>query len=183
MAENQSVQHWVNEVARMCRPDEVVWCDGSEAEHERLLETAVRVGDLMPLDQRALPGCYLHRSASTDVARTEHLTFICSREQADAGPTNNWMDPKEAYAKLSDIYRGLMKGRTMYVVPYLMGPVGSPHSKVGVELTDSVYVALNMQIMTRMGNVALEALGSDGVFVKGLHSIGNLDPAKRYICH
>jgi phosphoenolpyruvate carboxykinase (GTP) len=183
MAGNQSAQRWVNEVARMCRPDEVVWCDGSEAEHERLLETAVRVGDLIPLDQRALPGCYLHRSAPTDVARTEHLTFICSREQADAGPTNNWMAPGEAYDRLSRIFAGSMLGRTMYVIPFLMGPPASPFSKVGIQVTDSVYVVLNMRIMTRMGQAALEHLGESDDFTRGLHGKADLNLDRRFICH
>ena len=182
-ARHAGLDAWVRECAALTQPDQVVWCDGSEGERDRMTRDAVRTGVLTELNQDELPGCHLHRSNPNDVARVEQCTFICTRSKDDAGPTNNWMDPKEAYAKLSDIYRGLMKGRTMYVVPYLMGPVGSPHSKVGVELTDSVYVALNMRIMTRMGNVALEALGSDGVFVKGLHSIGTLDPAKRFICH
>ena len=183
MAGDQAAQRWVNEVARMCRPDEVVWCDGSEAEHERLLETAVRVGDLIPLDQRALPGCYLHRSAPNDVARTEHLTFICSREQADAGPTNNWMAPGEAYDRLSRIFAGSMRGRTMYVIPFLMGPPGSPFSKVGIQVTDSVYVVLNMRIMTRMGQAALEHLGDSDDFTRGLHGKADLNLERRFICH
>jgi GTP-dependent phosphoenolpyruvate carboxykinase len=183
MTENQSAQRWVNEVARMSRPDEVVWCDGSEAEHERLLETAVRVGDLIPLDQRALPGCFLHRSAPTDVARTEHLTFICSREQTDAGPTNNWMAPAEAYDRLSRIFAGAMQGRTMYVIPFLMGPPGSPFTKVGIQVTDSVYVVLNMRIMTRMGKAALEHLGDSDDFTRGLHGKADLNLERRFICH
>ena len=183
MAGNQSAQRWVNEVARMCRPDEVVWCDGSEAEHERLLETAVRVGDLIRLNQRALPGCYLHRSAPNDVARTEHLTFICSRERADAGPTNNWMAPGEAYDRLSKIFAGSMQGRTMYVIPFLMGPPGSPFSKVGIQVTDSIYVVLNMRIMTRMGTAALEHLGDSDDFTRGLHGKADLNFDRRFICH
>jgi phosphoenolpyruvate carboxykinase (GTP) len=183
MAGNQSAQRWVNEVAQMCRPDEVVWCDGSETEHERLLETAVRVGDLIRLNQRALPGCYLHRSAPNDVARTEHLTFICSREQADAGPTNNWMAPGEAYDRLSKIFAGSMQGRTMYVIPFLMGPPGSPFSKVGIQVTDSIYVVLNMRIMTRMGTAALEPLGDSDDFTRGLHGKADLNLDRRFICH
>ncbi|MFQ5990127.1 MAG: phosphoenolpyruvate carboxykinase, partial [Candidatus Methylomirabilales bacterium] len=130
MTVNQSVQRWVNEVAQMCRPEDVVWCDGSEDEHRRLLEAAVRVGDLIPLNEKELPGCYLHRSDPTDVARTEHLTFICSREESAAGPTNNWMAPAEAYDRLSKLFAGSMEGRTMYVIPFLMGPPGSEFSKV-----------------------------------------------------
>jgi phosphoenolpyruvate carboxykinase (GTP) len=183
MAENPAVRRWVDEVARLCRPDEVVWCDGSEAEHARLLETAVRVGDLLPLAPRALPGSYLHRSAPNDVARTEHLTFVCSRDAADAGPTNNWMAPAEAYDRLGKIFAGSMQGRTMYVVPFLMGPPGSPFSKVGIEVTDSVYVALNMRIMTRMGQVALDHLGASDDFTRGLHGKADLNIERRFICH
>jgi len=183
MAGNQSAQRWVDEVARLCRPDEIVWCDGSEAEHGRLLETAVRVGDLILLDQRALPGCYLHRSAPTDVARTEHLTFVCSRDQADAGPTNNWMAPGEAYDRLGKIFAGSMRGRTMYVIPFLMGPPGSPFSKVGIQVTDSVYVVLNMRIMTRMGQAALDHLGESDDFTRGLHGKADLNPERRFVCH
>ncbi len=180
---NESVSRWVNEVARLCRPSEVVWCDGSEEERGRLLETAVGSGDLIPLNQQKLPDCYLHRSAPNDVARTEHLTFICSREQADAGPTNNWMAPAEAYDRLSGILAGAMQGRTMYVVPFLMAPPGSPFTKAGVQVTDSVYVVLNMRMMTRMGRVALEHLGGSDDFTRGLHSKADLDERRRFICH
>ncbi|HZS33151.1 MAG TPA: phosphoenolpyruvate carboxykinase (GTP) [Methylomirabilota bacterium] len=183
MTGNAFVQRWVDEAARMCRPEAVVWCDGSEAEHERLLETAVRTGDLIPLDQRRLPGCYLHRSAPNDVARTEHLTFICTPEQVDAGPTNNWMAPAEAYDRLSKIFAGSMQGRTMYVIPFLMGPPESPFSKVGVQVTDSVYVVLNMRIMTRMGKIALEHLGDSNDFTRGLHGKADLNIERRFICH
>ncbi len=167
----------------MCRPADVVWCDGSEAERERLLQAAVRSGDLIPLNQRDLPGCYLHRSAPNDVARTEHLTFICSQEKADAGPTNNWMAPAEAYDRLSKIFAGSMEGRTMYVIPFLMGPPGSHFSKVGIQVTDSLYVVLNMGMMTRMGTVALEHLGGSSDFTRGLHSTADLNVNRRYICH
>ncbi len=180
---NESARRWVDEVTAMCRPADVVWCDGSEAEHERLLEAAVRAETLIPLNQRKLPGCYLHRSHPSDVARTEHLTFICCREQADAGPTNNWMAPAEAYDRLSKIFAGSMKGRTMYVIPFLMGPPGSPFSKAGIQVTDSVYVVLNMRIMTRMGAVALEHLGGSNDFTRGLHSTADLHVDRRYICH
>jgi phosphoenolpyruvate carboxykinase (GTP) len=180
---NESVSRWVNEVARMCRPSAVVWCDGSEEERERLLETAIRAGELMPLNQRELPGCYLHRSALNDVARTEQLTFICSREQVDAGPTNNWMAPAEAYDRLSKLFAGSMEGRTLYVIPFLMGPPGSRFAKVGVQVTDSVYVVLNMRTMTRMGTVALEQLGGSDDFTRALHSKGDLDIDRRFICH
>jgi phosphoenolpyruvate carboxykinase (GTP) len=167
----------------MCRPQEIVWCDGSEGEHERLLEMAVRAGDLIPLNQQKLPGCYLHRSDPNDVARTEDLTYVCTREKEGAGPTNNWMAPAEAYDRLAKIFSGSMEGRTMYVVPFLMGAPGSPFSKVGIEVTDSVYVVLNMRMMTRMGKVALEHLGSSDDFTRGLHSKADLRIDRRFICH
>jgi phosphoenolpyruvate carboxykinase (GTP) len=170
-------------VAKLCRPDDVVWCDGSEDERERLTEAAVRTGELIPLNQQKLPGCYLHRSDPNDVARTEHLTFVCTPEKDGAGPTNNWMAPAEAYDKLSKIYGGAMEGRTMYVVPFLMGTPGSYFSKVGIQVTDSIYVVLNMRIMTRMGEVALEHLGSSDDFTRGLHSKADLNIERRYICH
>jgi len=183
MEMNESVQRWVNEAAAMCRPDDVVWCDGSETERERLLEAAVRAGDLIPLNQRELPGCYLHRSASNDVARTENLTFICSKEKGDAGPSNNWMAPSEAYDRLAKIFTNSMEGRTMYVIPFLMGPPGSRFSKVGIEVTDSIYVVLNMRMMTRMGQVSVDHLGSSDDFTRGLHSKADLNIDKRFICH
>ncbi|HEU5393620.1 MAG TPA: phosphoenolpyruvate carboxykinase (GTP), partial [Candidatus Methylomirabilis sp.] len=183
MAMNASVRAWVAEVAEMCRPAEVVWCDGSEDERNRLLEAAVRAGDLIPLNQRELPECYLHRSAVNDVARTEHLTFICSREKDDAGPTNNWMAPAEAYDRLSKLFAGAMAGRTMYVIPFLLGPPGSPFSKVGLQVTDSVYVVLNMRMMTRMGAIALEHLGDSDDFTRGVHAKADLSVDRRFICH
>ncbi len=173
----------MEECAALTQPDQVVWCDGSEEERHRLTEEAVAKGVLIPLNQQKLPGCYLHRSNPSDVARVEHLTFICTRKKEDAGPLNNWMDPKEAYPKLSGLYKGAMKGRTMYVIPYIMGPVGSPFSKVGIEITDSVYVVLNMRIMTRMGRVALEQLGTSDDFNKGLHAVLDCNPERRFICH
>ncbi|MEB2283636.1 MAG: phosphoenolpyruvate carboxykinase (GTP) [Polyangiaceae bacterium UTPRO1] len=181
---NPKLLAWVEEMARLTKPDRIVWCDGSEEERQRLIKDAVDQGVLIPLNQEKRPGCYLHRSNPNDVARTEHLTFVCTRTKAAAGPNNNWMDPQEAYAKLGKLYDGSMQGRTMYVVPYLMGPAGSPFSKVGIEITDSLYVVLNMQIMTRMGRVALDTLGpsSDG-FNRGLHCTLDLDPEKRFICH
>ena len=145
------VEQWVNDAAKMTRPQKVVWCDGSEAEYEGLIERMLEDGTLIRLNQEAYPGCYLHRSHPSDVARTEHLTFICSAERDDAGPTNNWMPPTEARDKVGKLFDGSMQGRTMYVVPYIMGPVESPYSKVGVEITDSPYVAASMRIMTRMG--------------------------------
>jgi phosphoenolpyruvate carboxykinase (GTP) len=183
MPTNPALRRWVDEVAALCRPADVVRCDGSEAEAARLLETAVREQELIPLNQRALPGCYLHRSAPNDVARTEHLTFVCSRDPDDAGPTNNWMAPDAAYDRLGKILAGSMARRTMYVVPFLLGPPGSRFAKVGVEVTDSVYVALNMRLMTRMGRVALDALGDRDDFTRGLHGKADLAVERRFICH
>jgi phosphoenolpyruvate carboxykinase (GTP) len=180
---NTHLIQWVNEMAAMCQPDQVLWLDGSEEEKRRLTEYAVANGVLLELDQKKLPGCYYHRSSPSDVARVEHLTFICTPSKEEAGPTNNWMPPDEAYAKLKGLYQGSMKGRTMYVVPYVMGPIGSPMAKVGIELTDSVYVALNMRIMARMGKQALDMLGDRGDFNRGLHCTGDVNPERRYICH
>ena len=147
---NTSVLEWVAEVAQRCQPDAIEWCDGSEVERRRLTERAVEQGVLIPLNQKKRPGCYLHRSDPNDVARVEHLTFICTPTKEEAGPTNHWMAPADAYAKLAKLLEGSMRGRTMYVIPYVMGPLGSPFSKVGIELTDSVYVALSMRVMIRM---------------------------------
>jgi phosphoenolpyruvate carboxykinase (GTP) len=179
---NSALKSWVDEVAALTRPSDVQWCDGSEAENGRLIDQMLGTGVLHRLDHDAYPNCYLHRSDPSDVARTEHLTFICSRDQASAGPTNNWMEPADAKRRLGALYGGAMRGRTMYVIPYVMGPLGSPLSKVGVEITDSPYVVANMRIMTRMGDPALAQLG-DGEFVRGLHSLGDLSPERRYICH
>ena len=183
MPNNQSLTKWVEECEHLCKPDKVVWLDGSEEERGRLTQQAIVEKELYDLNQEKLPGCYLHRSALNDVARTEKLTFICSNEEGDAGPTNNWMAPAEAYSKLRGIYDGCMKGRTMYVIPFLMGPKGSPFSKVGVELTDSLYVVLNMGMMTRMGSIALEHLGSSDDFTRGLHARADLNENRRFICH
>ena len=181
---NPHLLAWVDEMAKMCKPDQVYWCDGSAEEKQRLIAAALASKALIPLDQKSLPGCYFHHSNPNDVARVEHVTMICTPKQEEAGPTNNWMEPKQAYQKLGAIYDGAMKGRTMYVVPYVMGPARSPFSKIGIELTDSVYVALNMGIMTRMGKVALDRLGKDGTdFNKGLHSVADCNPEKRFICH
>jgi phosphoenolpyruvate carboxykinase (GTP) len=180
---NSAIRQWVKEMAAMCQPDDVVWCDGSEEEKERLTRIALETGDLLPLNQEALPGCYLHRSALNDVARTENLTFVCTENPEDAGPNNNWMSPGESYEKLSKIFRGSMRGRTLYVIPFLMGPAGSPFSKVGVQVTDSVYVVLNMRVMTRMGKVALDHLGDSDDFTRCLHSKADLDIDRRFICH
>jgi len=180
---NQSLSAWVSEVARQTEPERVVWCDGSEEEYRGLVQQMLADGTLHELDQAAYPGCYLHRSHPSDVARTEHLTYISSEHAEDAGPTNNWMAAADAHEKVGRLFDRSMRGRTMYVVPYLMGPVGSPFSKVGVEITDSAYVAASMKIMTRMGKVALDHLGSSDDFCRGLHSLGDLDPDRRFITH
>jgi phosphoenolpyruvate carboxykinase (GTP) len=180
---NESVRQWVEECARLCAPDRVAWCEGSEGERKALLKQGAQEGVLIELNQQKLPGCYLHRSNPNDVARTEQLTFICAPSPDMAGPTNNWMEAKSAYAKLRDLFNGCMRGRTMYVVPFVMGPVGNPLARVGVQLTDSLYVAASMQIMTRMGAVAWQQLGESDEFTRCLHSIGDVNPERRYICH
>jgi len=186
---NVYVRQWINRCVELCQPDNIVWCDGSPAERQRLLEQGVREGIFIKLNQQKLPGCYLHRSNPNDVARTEHLTFICTPAQDQAGATNNWMESKAAYTKLRGLFNGCMKGqspgngRTMYIVPFVMGPIGSPLAKVGVQLTDSLYVAVSMGIMTRMGSVAWEQLGDDDEFTHCLHSLGDLNPERRYVCH
>ncbi|MBI2870330.1 MAG: phosphoenolpyruvate carboxykinase (GTP) [Candidatus Omnitrophica bacterium] len=180
---NAHVKKWVEEMRDLCQPDAVYWCDGSEEERRRLMSDAVRAGDFEELNQELLPGCYLHRSAQNDVARTEGLTFICTRSKSDAGPTNNWMAPDEAYRKCGAIFKGSMKGRQMYVIPFIMGPAGSPFSKVGIELTDSLYVVLNMRMMTRMGNVAWGQLGDSNDFTRCLHGKADLNIDRRFICH
>ena len=177
------VERWVDEVARTTTPDRVAWCDGSEEEDRRLTEGMLADGTLIRLNEQAAPGSTLHRSHPSDVARTEHLTFISSRNEQDAGPTNNWMAPEAAREKVGPLFKGAMKGRTMYVIPYVMGPLGSPFSKVGVEVTDSPYVVKNMRIMTRMGTAALDQLAGGDEFVPGLHSIGDLSPERRFIVH
>ena len=181
---SSSVEEWVDEVSRFTRPDSVVWCDGSEVENDRLIDQMVTDGTLVRLDQESLPNCFLHRSNPQDVARTEHLTFICSEHPEDAGPTNNWMSPADAEERIRPLFNNAMHGRTMYVVPYLMGPANSPYAKVGVEITDSPYVVANMRIMTRMGKVALDRIkaGADD-WVPGLHSLGDLSPDRRFIAH
>jgi len=166
---NGALKNWVEEVASLTRPDRIVWCDGSAAERDALTREAVATGVLIPLNQTKRPGCYLHRSNPNDVARTEDVTFVCTPTRNDAGITNNWMAPDEAYAKLGALLKDSMRGRTMYVIPYVMGPVGSPFAKVGVEISDSIYVALSMGIMTRMGRAALAMLGTNGSFNRGLH--------------
>jgi len=180
---NAFIKQWVDEMAALTLPDEIVWIDGSKEQIKKLTSQAVATGELQELNQDKLPNCYHHRTAQNDVARVEHLTFICTTKEEDCGPTNNWMQKEEAYLKLTRLFRGSMRGRSMYVIPYLMGPKGSEFSKVGIELTDSIYVVLNMNIMSRIGNVAMEVLGNSNNFVKGLHSKGELDPNKRFICH
>jgi phosphoenolpyruvate carboxykinase (GTP) len=177
------LESWVEEAARLTKPDRVVYCDGSETEYRRMTELMLRAGDTVTLNEKTYPNCHLHRSSVNDVARTEHLTFICSPDKEDAGPTNNWMDPDAAKHKVGALFDGAMRGRTMYVVPYIMGPVSSPISKVGVEATDSPYVVASMRIMSRMGQVAMDRLGPSNEFVPGLHSLGDLDPTRRYIVH
>jgi phosphoenolpyruvate carboxykinase (GTP) len=180
---HEGVRNWVTEMAKLCQPDQIHWCDGSEAEKEQLTQQAIDKGILIKLNQKKLPGCYYHRSNPNDVARVEECTFICTRTQDEAGPTNNWRAPEAEYEKLYALCRGAMKGRTMYVVPYLMGPPGSPLTKVGVEITDSIYVVLSMRIMTRMGKVAWDQLGEHGTFTKGLHSMLDVNPERRFIAH
>jgi phosphoenolpyruvate carboxykinase (GTP) len=180
---NRDVANWVDEVARLTKPDRVYWCDGSESEFQMLERELVARKELLPLNQSEFPGCHLYRSNPSDVARVEHLTFVCTEDQEDAGPNNNWMAPQDAHQKMDALFAGCMKGRTLYVVPYCMGPIDSPFSRCGVEITDSAYVVLNMQLMTRMGLPALERISADGSFVKGLHSTGDLNPDRRFIMH
>ena len=179
---NQILLDWVAEKIDLVQPDQVVWIDGGEAQIASLREEACKTGEILPLNQEKLPGCYIHRTAINDVARVEHRTFICTPTQEEAGPSNNWMAPDEAYAMLYEIAAGAYKGRTMYVIPYSMGPVGSPFSKVGIELTDSIYVVLNMAIMTRIGKAVLDFLGESDDWVRGLHCKCQIEEEKRYIC-
>jgi phosphoenolpyruvate carboxykinase (GTP) len=180
---NSAIRKWVSEIEALTRPSAVVYCDGSEDEKTRLLAECLATGELIELNQVKLPGCYLHRSAPHDVARTEHLTFISTTNEEDAGPTNNWMAPDAAREKLTPLFKGAMHGRTMFVVPFLMGPPDSPYSKVGVQITDSRYVVLNMRIMTRVGSVALDHLDPLEEFTRCLHSLGDLSPDRRFIVH
>ena len=183
MTNNKYVLSWIDEMAAMTQPDKIVWIDGSEEQAEALRKEACATGEMIKLNEELLPNCYLHRTAVNDVARVENRTFICTSKKEDAGNINNWMDPAECYAKLAKLYRGSMKGRTMYVIPYSMSIVGSPFAKYGVELTDSIYVVLNMLIMTRVGTNVLEALGESGDFIKGLHARADIDEENRYIVH
>ena len=183
MSEHKELNKWITEMADLCGPERIVWIDGSQEQKEQLEKEALATGELKLLDQDKWPGCVYHRTAVNDVARTEHLTYICTTNKEDAGPNNNWMSPEEAYQKAGEYFKNSMSGRTMYVIPFSMGPLESPFNKIGVELTDSIYVVLNMLIMTRAGQEVLEALGTDGEFTKGLHSKAQLDESRRLILH
>ena len=180
---NKQVLKFIDESVALCQPDQIVWITGDEAQYEALRAEACATGEMIKLNQELLPNCYLHRSAVNDVARVEGRTFICTRREEDAGPINNWMDPQKAYKEVGEIFKGSMKGRTMYVIPFSMGAVGSKFSKIGIELTDSIYVVLSMKIMTRVGQAVLDALGDSNDFVRGLHAKADLDADKRYILH
>ena len=182
LTQNKTVIDWIEEKIALVSPDEVMWIDGSEEQLDALRAKACETGEMTKLNEDLLPGCLLHRTKPNDVARVENRTFICAESADQAGPTNNWMDPAEAYKMLYDIARDSYKGRTMYIIPYSMGPVGSPFSKIGVELTDSIYVVLNMAIMTRVGKKVMDTLGDSNDWVRGLHCSCDIDPEKRYIC-
>lgn len=183
MTNNKTVLDWIEDKAKLLNPDKIVWIDGSEAQLEDLRAEAVASGEIIKLNQDKLPGCYLHRTAVNDVARVEDRTFICTPTKEEAGPTNNWMAPEEAYKMIYGIAEGQYAGRTMYVIPYSMGPVGSKYSKIGIEITDSIYVVLNMAIMARVGQAVLDQLGDSNDWVRGMHAKCQIDPEKRYICH
>jgi len=178
-----ALQDWVDQVAKLTQPEDIHWCNGSDAEYKRLVNQMCRSGDLIPLNEDDYPNCYLHRSDPSDVARVEHLTFVCTEHEDDAGPNNHWMNPAEAHEKVDALFDGAMQGRTMYIIPYCMGPIDSPYARSGVEISDSPYVVVNMKIMTRMGAKALARIEREGTFVKGLHSIGDLSPERRFIMH
>ncbi len=183
LSKHEALNAWIRECAELCQPDKIVWIDGSEEQAEALRAEACETGEILKLSQKKWPGCYYHRTARNDVARTEHLTYICTKEKDDAGPNNNWMSPEDGYGRASDIFKGSMRGRTMYVIPFSLGPVGSVFSKVGVELTDSIYVVLNMRIMVRCGQAVLDHLGMEGDFTKCLHSKADLNEDRRLILH
>ncbi|PYK05010.1 MAG: phosphoenolpyruvate carboxykinase, partial [Verrucomicrobia bacterium] len=182
---NQSVLDWVREIAALTQTENIFWCDGSERENEFLIEESLKQNVLIDLNQKKVPRSYLHRSNPNDVARVEQFTFVCTPTKEEAGPTNNWSKPKETYAKLRGLLRGAMRGRTLFVIPYIMGPPDSPLTKVGFEITDSKYVVLNMRIMTRMGEVAVKRLGDDpnAEWNRGVHSLLDVNPERRFICH
>lgn len=180
---NQALSTWVDSVAALTQPERIHWCDGSDAEYQALIQLMLDNGDLTPLNQDTHPNCYLHRSDPSDVARVEHLTFVCSEDEAAAGPNNHWMAPDAAHQKIDALFEGCMQGRTLYVIPYCMGPIDSPLARCGVEISDSPYVVANMRLMTRMGAAALARIERESQFVKGLHSTGDLDPEKRLIMH
>ena len=182
LTQNKTVIDWIEEKIALVSPDKVMWIDGSEEQLDALRAEACKTGEMIKLNEDLLPGCLLHRTKPNDVARVENRTFICAESADQAGPTNNWMDPAEAYKMLYDIAKDSYKGRTMYVIPYSMGPVGSPFSKIGIELTDSIYVVLNMAIMTRIGKKVIDTLGDSNDWVRGLHCSCDIDPEKRYIC-
>ncbi|MBQ1984692.1 MAG: phosphoenolpyruvate carboxykinase, partial [Clostridia bacterium] len=182
MTTNKTVLSWIEEMKALVNPDKLVWIDGSEEQIEALRAEACSTGEMIKLNQDLLPDCYYHRTAVNDVARVEDRTLICSKKEEDAGPTNHWMDPEKAYKMLFDIARGSYKGRTMYVIPYSMGPIGSPLAKIGVELTDSIYVVLNMCIMTRVSSKVFDILGDSNDWVRGLHCKCDIDAEKRWIC-
>ncbi len=183
MTKSADLAAWVDSVAKLTQPDRIHWCDGSDQENAALTELMLGTGDLIRLNEDTHPNCFLHRSNPQDVARVEHLTFVCTPDATDAGPNNNWMAPADGHAKIDPLFEGCMRGRTMYVIPYLMGPYGSPYARAGVEITDSPYVVVNMRVMARIGTQALAHLEQSPRFVKGLHSIGDLDPDKRFIMH
>ncbi len=180
---NEALRKWVQDTAALTKPDRIHWCDGSDAEYNALIQLMLGRGDLIELNSRTYPNCYLHRSDPTDVARVEHLTFVCTPEKAEAGPNNNWMSPDEAHQQMDSLFDGCMRGRTMYVIPYCMGPLDSPYARCGVEISDSAYVTVNMKLMTRMGKAALQRIEREGKFARGLHSTGDLDPDRRFIMH
>ncbi|HUF92545.1 MAG TPA: phosphoenolpyruvate carboxykinase domain-containing protein, partial [Candidatus Limnocylindria bacterium] len=183
MSRSSVAEKWVDDAARLTGPARIVWCDGSKAEYDSLIDEMLRDGTLIPLNPRSYPNCYLHRSHPLDVARTEQLTFICTPNRDDAGPNTTWMSPADGKAKAGEYLKGAMRGRTMYVIPYLMGPAGSTMSRVGLMVTDSAYVVASMHLMTRVGQVAFDHMRSDDDFVAGLHSIGDLSPERRLILH
>jgi phosphoenolpyruvate carboxykinase (GTP) len=180
---DRDVSAWVDEVAKLTQPARIYWCEGSQSEFQAIERELIAAKELLPLNPQSFPGCVLSRSDPSDVARVEHLTYVCTKNRDDAGPNNHWIAPAQAHAQMDALFAGCMRGRTLYVVPYCMGPIDSPFSRCGVEITDSAYVVLNMQLMTRMGRAALERITHDGTFVKGLHSTGDLNPKRRFIMH